>query len=230
MKTYNTFYYIHYYFPDTMSNLIDTLKSLNYRYIGDDQYVFKKCQDVLRKDKSRKWLVILKKTDSTRTNEGRPGVVNHMTAPFRACKLRVIKIINTNQPTKTIKYLINVYGKTKTKYAVGKIVKSDNFKDDDEVYSGGIHYFKSIEPAIIYETRPVKYTGQWNTWYASGRKNSECQFFNGKPTGQYQIWYDFDNKPKCMECEFLDGKHIGEIHEWNFDGRKILSRLPDWEY
>jgi antitoxin component YwqK of YwqJK toxin-antitoxin module len=87
-------------------------------------YVYKLCNDELsRKDKSRKWLVIMRKLSltedyprSTKTNEKRSNVhkPDMRTAKFRADELEVVKIININKPSRTKKYVVNI---TKTSNA-----------------------------------------------------------------------------------------------------------------
>jgi antitoxin component YwqK of YwqJK toxin-antitoxin module len=148
-------------------------------YTDDEKYVYKKCCDVLRKDKSRKWLVILEKTDETKTNEGRSGIMNPDTAQYRASVLKVVRIINLNDPKKTIKYLVNQYPGPdsgyhcnfvhQTKYTVGKKVEATfNDDDNDNLCFSGIYYFKSIEPAILYRVPPRKYFGTMIRWYSDG--------------------------------------------------------------
>jgi len=114
------------------------------------EYVFKKCCDTLRKDGTRKWLVIFEKTSETKANEDRKGI-DPMRAKFRASCLKVIRIINVNDPSRTIRYLVNEFDGKKTKYIVGKTVYPDRYdRNTEAVCSGGIHYFKSIEQAILY--------------------------------------------------------------------------------
>jgi antitoxin component YwqK of YwqJK toxin-antitoxin module len=203
-------------------SMIGLIQKINRRYLVEDKYVYKKCSDTLRKDKSRKWLVILKKIRTTKTNEERK-TIDPKTAKFRASELRVVRIINLNDPTKTIRYLVNDYEGKKIKYRVGEIVRPDTFDEDINcVCSNGIHYFKSIEPAIFYGGVPTNYTGIGMNWYEDGQKREEQEYLDGKPTGRWQIWHT--NGQKWEEGEYLDGKPTGRWQIWHSNGQKWEER------
>src|SRR5271170_5380155 len=139
-------------------------------YTNNSLYVYKICRDKASKYKTVKWFVVLQKLPDTKTNECRKDVVDKNYAKFRADKLRVVKIINTNKPTLTKKYITHRGpNMVKTKYVVNKIVESNEYDDNiDNVYSNGIHYFKTLLPAYYYRDIPDKYNGKWIFWHDNG--------------------------------------------------------------
>jgi hypothetical protein len=77
-----------------------------------ESYVYSLCNDQYDYDsdyfdRSCKWLVILQKLDSTRTNENRKNLFDHNYAEYRADKLKVIKIIDINNPSNTRNIITN---------------------------------------------------------------------------------------------------------------------------
>lgn len=168
----------------------------------EKKYVFKLCRDVKAIDKSRKWLVILKKPERSNellTNEKRAGVIDHKCAKFRANGLIVVEIINIHDPKITKKVIVNRYTeqtvKKDTIYEVGKLVKPDVYDENiDNVYGGGIHYFETLLPAFYYRSLPSKYTGEWSVWHDNGQLKFKGYYMNGKRVGQWRGWYENGNE------------------------------------
>lgn len=212
------------------------------KYEGNDDYVYKLAQDISsKKDISRKWLVIMKKTKGTKTNEKRKGVFDCKYAKFRANELKVIKIINTRNPKLMKKHVKNTYDGVEIVYEINKITKSDSYDDDIEIVcSNGIHYFKTMITAYYYDI-PDNYsgrlidwydsgmveeegeylegeqTGHWNYWGCDGNKISEGEYLNGNKNGYWVHWY---NKKKVSDGNYLNGEKTGVWTHWHYNGEK----------
>lgn len=175
------------------------------KYYRNEAYVYKLCYDVTDirtcRDHDRAWFVILQKLSGTAftiTNESRIGVLSKNCAKFRANFLKVIEIMNVNDPTITKDSITNEYvcydSKNKQikllKYTVGEIVKVDDFDENlDEICSSGVHYFKTPKPAFYYRKMPNGYTGRWNTYYDGGNKKETGKFISGKKTDKWVEYF-----------------------------------------
>ena len=89
--------------------------------------------------------------NDTITNESRTNVIDHIYAKFRGNQFLVIDIINKFDINKHIGEIQNsTYTHNIIKYKKGEMVKSNSFDENlNNVCSNGIHYFKSIEPALF---------------------------------------------------------------------------------
>jgi antitoxin component YwqK of YwqJK toxin-antitoxin module len=184
------------------------------------KYVYKKCID--HTNKSIQCLVILEKLDVTITNENREYVTNARYASFRADKLKVVAIININdvlntRPCLLTSFRIN-YISVMTIYEVGKTVHSNFFDNElNNVHSGGIHYFKTIEPAYFYSKNfQEKYTGQYHCWSDNGSLICEGHYANGFRSGLWTYFYS-DGK-KLSEGSYIDNEQSGEWVFWHNNG------------
>ena len=227
--------------PEFNKNLGEVLEKCN-EYIDDETHVYKLCPDksgefceVCKCEHECKceWLIIMQKTEDTKTNEARSNIVNKHYAKFRASELKVIKIINLAEPNTSVKkeFVINQFIDTglgivatsnktvKTvKYEVGKIVKPDKFDDDiNNICSEGIHYFKMPFAAYYYRQLPPNYTGHWIDFYDNGQKFLEIDYINSQPKGPCFKWYS-DGK-KFSVCNYENGKLSGEYISYYMDGQ-----------
>ena len=170
--------------------MLSRLKKTYKKYINDDQYVYKMCNDewivIMRKLKPtrKRTRAQLKNTDpvieiETKTNESRSHVSDPMYAKFRANVLYVIKIVNANNGGEIQEVINNNY--RTTKYVVGQNVVPDHFDDRlDCIMTSGIHYFKTIEAAFYYfRSIPPDFTGKWKRWNDCGKIWSEENYING---------------------------------------------------
>lgn len=116
-------------------------------------------------------------------NEKRNNIIEPMRAKYRCSKAKVLKIFK--QGKRGIKITRKAIGgsyDTNFKYQVGKVVEVKNFdKNIDEVCSRGIHYFKSLECAKMWNLNPVfnKYTGTYKVWHDNGVLMYECVYKDG---------------------------------------------------
>lgn len=214
---------------------MEIIRSLYEKYISDSSYVYKSCEG--------KFIVVLQLDPTTKTNETRTNVVDKAFAKYRAEKAHVVLIINKFDPTETIQYVHNSVYNMKLKYEVGKEVKAHFFdKKLNDVCTGGIHYFKSIECAFYHELYRVKngvfiewfdngqkhiehsYTygnldGLYSQWHPNGQKYLEYEYANGVANGLQSRWHP--NGVKRSENYYLNGKLHGPSFEWSCDGEKI---------
>ena len=130
------------------------LKNMFGHYESDPDYVFKT---------TAKAFIVLKKCKYTRTNERR-AVINTKFAKYRASLLHVVCIVNRHDPDKTLKKTRSTFS-PEFVYIVGKDVVSKCYdKNYNNIYSDGIHYFKSIERAFYSHLNKTKMMGI-NTLY-----------------------------------------------------------------
>lgn len=197
------------------SKLINLQKKCE-EYTKDQSYVYKSVFDIEEK-KSHcmkwKWLVIMKKLDTTKTNEDRKAVVDANYAKFRANELQVIKIINITTPETERTQITNDFEGIKLMYKVGEIVKPNSYNDDiNEICSNGIHYFKTLESAYYYENELSDFTGKWYSWFGNGQKELEIDRKNGIPDGKLIEWSE--NGQLNHKAYFEKGDRKGEWMKW----------------
>jgi hypothetical protein len=197
------------------------------KYSKSTKYVYKACVDFYSKNKDdRKWLVIMKKTPKTITNESREKVHDTNVAKHRANLLKVIKIINMNKPTLTKKYIMNC---TMTEsgykfmfYKVGKIVKSDSYDNDPNVVCGsGIHYFKTLLPAFYYGEHYQKSKCEYS--YIHWNKYGKISFSGGyKNRKKHGLWagYFAGEMNLYSKGNFVNGVRVGR---WTYRDREYLD-------
>ena len=219
------------------------LENKLYAYKGLDKCVFKSC--------NKEWIVVLKPTLNTKTNERRLGVLDKNYAKFRGDEFMVIDIIHKFDITKKIESIQNsVYRSKRIIYKIGNVARSDDYDCDiNKVCSYGIHYFKDPEIAFYYgleltdlKTFGVKIYKKWydfgpikeeyrykgniqsgtrQQWYKNGQIMTKFCIKYGKKDGEYQEW--FENGHKCIECIYRDGKKDGEYREWFVNGHNSIE-------
>lgn len=184
------------------------------------KYVYKKC--INHTNKNTQYLVILEKLDDTITNENREYVANTFYATFRADKLKVVAIIDTNEFSNTKSCILSSfrinYKCVVTIYEVGEIVYPDYFDPDiNNLYSNGIHYFKTIEPAYYYNRYfQENYTGLHRCWTDNGSLICEGQYLNGLRSETWTHYYS-DGK-KLSEGSYLESEESGKWFSWYNNG------------
>lgn len=163
-------------------NTLDKIKERCKLYIHNPKYVYKSCGE---------YIVILKKLETTITNEDRTGIVNRKFAAFRANELMTIFIIHKYDLDRQINHIKNTSYKLKhVVYEIGKITTSENYEfDKDKIFVAGLHYYVSIDPAYYFDLWDVKlYTGQYLEWFSCGNKLYYGEFKFGYPVGIWILW------------------------------------------
>lgn len=181
--------------------------------------VYKSCQG--------EWIVILEKLKDTKTNEDRTYVNNRnkyhrkynimpLTAKFRADKLKVLKIINKFDPTKTTEEIeSSCYLNDYVIYKTGEVVYSDAYESDINIVCGaGLHYYKTILPAYYLELDRIGIAnGKYKKWYSNGQIQIESNYKDGKLHGEYIEWYQSGSIN--IQCNYKNGKLHGSYKEWH---------------
>ena len=141
----------------TLDNIIEICKE----YITDSDCVYKMCRN--------EYLVVMKETPATITNEQRKNIFDVDYAKCRASEFMVMTIINIFDLSNKPKMLLHQFNGHKIQYTVGEKAAPDRFDMNYEnVCAGGIHYFKKIECAYFYRTRCPNYIGYWDSWDDNG--------------------------------------------------------------
>lgn len=168
--------------PIIVHNNLEEIKERCKLYIHDPTYVYKSCGECI---------VVLKKLDTTITNEDRIDVANHKFASFRANELMTVFIIHKYDLNREIKHIKNTTYKLKNiVYEIGTISISENYEfDKNKVYAAGLHYYVSIDPAYYFDMWNTKlYTGQYLEWFSCGNKLYCGEFKFGYPVGVWLLW------------------------------------------
>ncbi len=113
--------------------------------------VFKRCITA-----TSDYLVALKKpTENFQCNELRRAVINKNFAKFRCNGLITVAIYSIFDH-KFIDHFVNVVLQTYTEYRVGSVVFPDRYDEDiDSVCTNGIHYFLTLNSALLYKNGEV---------------------------------------------------------------------------
>jgi hypothetical protein len=161
----------------------------------------------------------MKKLKDTLTNEGRQDIVDPNYARFRANKLKVVLIFDSENPRINVNSIQNKFNNTLTVYERGKIVYPDQFDEAiDEVYTHGIHYFKTIDAAFYYERKYCQYySGLVLSHYSNGQKISEGNYVNCLEHGIWTFWHSC-GKTKAKGT-FIEGKKVGKWTYYHVNGK-----------
>lgn len=192
----------------------EKIVNLCQEYAKDESFVYKSCHNVRE---NINYLVIMQKDEFTRTNELRTDVLNPEYAKFRASCLKVIEIININNPDEKMSSITNQFYSVPIIYKKGDFAYPNYFDENlNEICSNGIHYFKTIIPALFYMDAPKDYTGTWYVWNDNGGKKECDNYLNGILHGKSTGWY-YDGEKKS-EGNMVNGEKHGEWVTWYNDG------------
>ena len=192
------------------------LKEFCKQYItSDEEYLYKTCNN---------YIIIMKKTSDTITNEERKNIINYNFAKFRANVLYVVAIVEIDNLT-TIDEITNCanYNKgniLKIIYKINNLVFPDKFDQNINIIcTSGIHYFKTLDAAFYYNYNPQENTGKCYYFYPNGEFYSIANYKHGKLSGKYISWHT--NGTKLMEGYYVDTMRIGVWTFWHdIDGKK----------
>jgi antitoxin component YwqK of YwqJK toxin-antitoxin module len=219
---------------DPRIDILETIKLAYKELIDDPDSVYRMC--------NHHYLVIMQKTPETRTNEARNDVVDPKCAKFRANILNVILIINVldGKIINTIK--ITEQGSINgVEMTIGCCIESNRYDNKLSIYSHGIYYYNSIEPAFYRRTVPEKYTGQWIRYHDNGNKSIRANYIDGKKEGvwlhweeagylshgetylndkEHGDWVSWCGDVKICKGVYVDGKRQGIWTYWRYDKTK----------
>jgi hypothetical protein len=172
-----------------------------------------------------KYLIILSLCDDSETDESR-NVHNQLTATFRASKMNVVMIVNKMDPTDKPDKISITWGLSTCVYEVGKIVYADGFSPIHSLLSQGIHYFKSVFPAICFNLHFENsiITGLHHIWDHDGFVVQIVRYKNGKIDGEH---IHFDGHIKLMILHRKNGIFHGRSTYYYRDGK--ISQIMDYD-
>jgi hypothetical protein len=110
------------------------------------------CEDdpTIKYKRCHEYIVQLKTTETTRTNESRSNVVNANFAKFRGIGLICTKILDTYNCT-FVNEIYNYFYNSSIVYEVNEIPIPDGYTEDIEVVCGhGVHFFNTLFAACFY--------------------------------------------------------------------------------
>jgi hypothetical protein len=204
-------YYFNYMNPILEGNLCV------YKRMG---YVFKSCE--------KEWIVVLKKTENTLTNEARADIRDENHAKFRGSEFMVMNIINKFDNRKRANTLHSSGMSmllTPILYEIGEIAIPHEYDNDiNNVCSCGIHYFKDPESAYYYELyyENSKRNGLYREWHHSGQLAIEYTYTHGYENGLCKEWWE--NGQISIECTYNYGVLDGSYREWYENGQIEIDR------
>lgn len=212
-----------------MTNNLEKIIKLYHEYHCNKKYVYWIVQDNLttKCENDKKWLIVMEKLRDTKTNEDRKDVKNSDFALFRASKLKVIRFINIDDPDFKDKVVIDTNIR---RYVINRVITHSEYDPIiDNIESGGLYYYNTIEAAYYARNRPDNYTGKWVKFYRNGNKQAETEFLNGVYTGHWIIY--FETGIKQLEGDYVDGVESGIWTEFWENGKKRVrgKKLNDEE-
>ena len=176
-------------------------------FIHDNNNVYKSANNCV---------IVLQRTDNTKTNEERYGVTDKRYAKFRGSEFLVIAIIDKFTGEKRNE-VSNSFNEKKLLYKKGEIIRPDYFYEYiDKICAPGIHYFIDHESAFYYGLDKVD-DGEYKRWYITGQPRKECTYINSELNGEYKLWYE--NGQLWKECTYVNGELNGEYKEWYENGQ-----------
>ena len=176
-------------------------------YLNDNNIVFKS---------ANKCVIVLQRTDNTKTNEDRDDVTDKRYAKFRGSEFLVIAIIDKFTGEKRNE-VSNSFNEKILLYKKGEIIRPDYFYEYiDKICAPGIHYFIDHESAFYYGLDKVD-DGEYKRWYENGQLCEQCTYLNGKINGECKSWYDYGQLGK--QCTYVNGEKNGEYKSWYYNGQ-----------
>lgn len=220
---------------DPRIDILETIKLAYKELIDDPDSVYRMC--------NHQYLAIMQKIPETRTNEARQDVADYKCAKFRANVLNVILIINVLDGKIIDMIDITDQGPfiDSIRAMIGHRLESNRYDNKLSIYSHGIQYYNSIEPAFYRRSVPENYTGQWIKYHDNGNKSTRANYIDGKKEGVWLHWeeggylsyaetYSNDKENGDWVCwcgdvkickgTYVDGKRQGTWTYWRYDRTK----------
>lgn len=122
-------------------------------------------------------------------NENRSTMVNPLYAKMRCSKANVLDIYSIDDPSKKFKNGMSIYD-SGFMYDVGKTVSTKYDPNENNICTGGIHYYLNRESAIGNVTDCLKnYTGYVIKAHDSGESPYRMYFINGNSVLGTEYYY-----------------------------------------
>ncbi len=168
---------------------------------------------VARNDNDRV-IVTLEIPDDALTDMNRRSIIVKETAQYRANKVKVLKIEDSDGKEYTEAESM-FYPYACLKYTVGETAVDNYFCRDIEKREEGIYFFLSREVAERYGLGTVE-NGIHKMWHPNGVLEEEFECVNGKHHGKYTSYHD--NGVKNIECVYENGALAGVFRRWHENG------------
>ncbi|MDR1879265.1 MAG: hypothetical protein LBQ64_06855 [Bacteroidales bacterium] len=136
------------------------------------------------------------------------------------CAFFIVSVLTSCNRVKTIPEVQSTYADGKPE-KVNEYILAD---DGTKLLYKETYYFPDEKKYIegTYNNEQTK-DGVWTSWYASGQKNSEQNYTNGKEHGEYNVWHPngksyikgrYEHGTKTGVWSFYDtsGKLLKETH------------------
>ncbi len=192
--------------------LVHQLKVILKDEVANPDCIFKKGNDSI---------IVLRKTHTTRTTQGRKGVFNVAFAHYRASILYIERIIDlkTMQDIESTASLSDAY----FIYYVKKFVVPSAFDHDINNNNGeGLYYFLTLEAALYFQFAKFacesKFTGTWFEFDYNGYLKNIHNVVDGLREGVQQMIKDNNIK----QYEIKNGKFHGTYFE--FENNKLIIK------
>jgi antitoxin component YwqK of YwqJK toxin-antitoxin module len=166
-------------------------------------------------------LITLEIPEDALTNIERTSVKVKETAKYRANKVKILKIEDSEgKEYETAE--TGFFSKKKVVYKVGEVleVPTDDM-DVEQVCSNGIHFFLERKVAEMYYL--YLENGIYMSWHENGQKEHEGMMKDGKREGLWQTWYD--NGQKYSEGMWKEGNQEGLREIWYETGQKKSEQM-----
>jgi len=164
----------------------------------------------------------MKLLEDTKTNMNRKDITDPTNAKYRADKLYTELIFNKYDPNETVQSVTNTNYKNAITYTVNSVAYPDSFDNDlNVVCTNGIHFFKSIERALLWDLLNVIYTSKYKTYYDSGQIKSKCNYIDGKKCGELIEYYK--DGQIIMKCNYIDDELCDEYIRYYNDGQISMN-------
>lgn len=156
---------------DNLKPILTLISKEHDKHIND-RYVYGCADD---------WIIIYEKTPTTKTNEDRSNISNHLFAEYEANELSIILIFNKFCPHDTISNLTSQNEICSiVNYNKGQIIRNNNFR---LVYYKSIliPYFKNL-----LNRAKSNYTGFFVSWHENGLISEKGYYVDGEKNGLWE--------------------------------------------
>ncbi len=199
---------------NSMDQGLKKIKNELKKYGENPQYVYAL--------KDNQFLIVMKKSCCTKTNEHLLNVYDQIYAMYEANDLIIVLEIDIYDPR-----IIYHYDQINQKHQCNKIYQSNKMDQSTYINTSfgdllkigrnrdGIRflYYKSIEGAYFSQRPALNYTGYFTTYHQNGRIREYFKYINGKKNGLLiESWED----GRLMKrCNYRDDKMTGICFQWD---------------
>jgi antitoxin component YwqK of YwqJK toxin-antitoxin module len=174
------------------------------------------------KNGDRRVVITLEIPEDALSNIERTSVKFKETAQYRANKVKVLKIEDSEgKEYDTAETAF--FSKKILVYKVGEVLEEPTYDMDvEQVCSRGLHFF--LERKVSEQFGIDKITnGLLVSFHENGQKYYEAVYKNGNIEGSYQYWYE--NGQKSCEGMYKNGKLDGIWLGWYTNGQKVCEGI-----